>query len=310
MNPTLPPLRALQAFESFGRLGSVNAAARSLGVTPGAISQQLRLLEEHVGVVLLIRDGRRATLTPAARAYHELISQGFGRLVLAQDYIVAHRQSEELTISGLPTLMQKWINPRLPGFLGAERDLSIRILATHDEPDPHMLEQTFRLTYGEAARRYLHARVLFTDDCFPACSPDFLRRHPEALDPARLAHLPLLAIDWGAVYSTEPHWRDWFAAQGVTDLPVLHPVAVHSVSSLAIEAAVDGQGAVLAQYSFAEADLRAGRLVRLSESSLQMPDPYYICWGPVTLDRPVARDFLNWMMRATKPLRGRTLQPS
>ena len=87
MTSSLPPLRALQAFECFGRTGSVNAAARALGVTPGAISQQLRLLEEHLGVVLLVKDGRRAALTPAARAYHELISQGFGRLALAQAWL-------------------------------------------------------------------------------------------------------------------------------------------------------------------------------------------------------------------------------
>lgn len=308
MTPTLPPLRALQAFECFGRLGSVNAAARALGVTPGAISQQLRLLEDHVGVVLLVKDGRRATLTPVARSYHEMLSQGFGRLALAQDYIIAHRQSEELTISGLPTLLQKWLNPLLPEFQQQASALSLRVLATHQEPDPQMLEQTFRLTYGEAARRYVHARALFTDQCFPVCSPDFLRRHPQARDPENLARLPLIGIDWGAAYTTEPHWRDWFAAQGLTDLAVIRPVAVHSLSSMALEAAVAGQGAVLAQGSFVETALRAGALVRLSEASLPMPDPYFVCWGPATLDRPEARDFLNWLLRASKALRSQTVQ--
>ncbi|WP_347265800.1 LysR substrate-binding domain-containing protein [Paracoccus sp. (in: a-proteobacteria)] len=308
MNPTLPPLRALQAFECFGRLGSVNAAARALGVTPGAISQQLRLLEEHVGVVLLVKDGRRAALTPVARSYHELLSQGFSRLALAQDYIVAHRQSEELTISGLPTLLQKWLNPLLPEFQQAAGELEIRVLATHQEPDPHMLEQAFRLTYGAAARRYLHARALFTDQCFPVCSPDFLRRHPEARDPAGLARLPLIGIDWGTGYTTEPDWRDWFAARGLGDLAAIRPVAVHSLSGMAIEAAEAGQGAVLAQGSFVETPLRTGQLVRLSPASLQMPDPYFVCWGPATLDRPAARDFLNWLVRICKPLRNATLQ--
>lgn len=310
MNPSLPPLRAPQAFECFGRVGSVNAAARALGVTPGAISQQLRLLEEHVGIVLLIKDGRRATLTPAARAYHELLSQGFGRLALAQDYIMAHKQSEELTISGFPTFMHKWLNPRLPEFQASARDLAIRVISTHQEPDPQMLEHSFRLTYGEAARRYLHSRALFTDHCFPACAPAFLERNPQAREPAALARLPLIGIDWGDGYTTEPHWRDWFEAQGLDDIPAIRPVAVHSMSSLALEAAISGQGAVLAQGSFVADDLRAGRLVRLSEASLTLPDPYFICWGPTTLDRPVARDFLNWLMRATRPLRGQTVQPS
>lgn len=308
MTSSLPPLRALQAFECFGRTGSVNAAARALGVTPGAISQQLRLLEEHLGVVLLVKDGRRAALTPAARAYHELISQGFGRLALAQDYITAHKQNEELTISGFPTFMLKWLNPRLPEFHASAPDLAIRVLATHQEADPMMLEQTFRLTYGEAAQRYLHSRVLFTDHCFPACAPGFLERYPQATDPAALAGLPLIGIDWGGGYTTEPHWRDWFLAQGLEDLPAIRPITVHSLSSLALDAAMAGEGAVLAQGAFVAEDLRAGRLVRLSDACLTMPDPYSICWGSTTLDRPVARDFLNWLMRITKPLR--TVQPS
>lgn len=310
MNPSLPPLRALQAFECFGRIGSVNAAARALGVTPGAISQQLRLLEEHLGVVLLVKDGRRATLTPAARAYHELISQGFGRLALAQDYIKAHKQNEELTLSGFPTILHKWLNPLLPQFQASATDLAIRVIATHQEPDPQMLEQTFRLTYGEAAHRYQHSRALFTDHCFPACSPEFLQRHPEARDPAALPGLPLIGIDWGEIYSTEPHWRDWFNAQGLDHVAPIRPVAVHSMSSLALDTAIGGQGVVLAQGSFVAEDLRAGRLVRLSDASLVLPDPYYICWGPTTLDRPVARDFLNWLMRASREFRAQTLQRS
>lgn len=67
MTGTLPPLRDLQTFEAFGRLGSVTAAARALGGTPGAVSQQLRLLEDHAGLLLIVKEGRRATLTPTGR---------------------------------------------------------------------------------------------------------------------------------------------------------------------------------------------------------------------------------------------------
>ncbi|HRO13739.1 MAG TPA: LysR family transcriptional regulator [Paracoccus sp. (in: a-proteobacteria)] len=307
MNTGLPPLRALQAFEAFGRLGSVNGAARALGVTPGAISQQLKLLEEHVGLPLFVKDGRRAVLTPAARAYHDLVSQGFDRLLLAQDYIVSHRLNDELTISGLPTLLQKWLNPIVPAFQAAAGEIPIRIVATHQESDPRTLEQSFRLTYGKAAQRYAHSRVLFTDRCFPVCSPGFLERHPEARDPAVMARLPLIDIDWGAAYASVPRWGDWFAAEGIGAVPV-RPVAVHSLSSLAIEAAASGQGAVLAQASFVASDLQSGRLLRLSDHSLQMPEPYLICWGPMTLGRTPAREFLNWIMMETKSLRGATVK--
>ena len=307
MATAIPPLRALQAFDAFGRLGSVNAAASALGVTPGAISQQLHLLEDHVGVPLMLRDGRREVLTPAGRSYHDLVAQGFGRLIVAQDYIHAHRRAEHLTISGFPTLLHKFVNPRLGSFAtGTEH--TIRIIATHQEPDPQTMEQMFRLTYGEASKRFAHARVLYTDHCFPVCSPRFLARHPEARDPAALIRLPLIAIDWGQGYTSEPDWRDWFLAQGLTDPAGVRPGLVHSMSSLALDAAADDQGAVLAQGSFVQDDLQSGRLVRLSPVSLPMPDPYHVCWGPSTLDQGIARSFLNWLMRLTKPLRAETVE--
>jgi len=304
----LPPLRAMQIFEAFGRLGTVHATAQELNVTPGAVSQQLRLLEEHLDMVLLVKDGRRAALTPAARGYHELISQGFGRFALAQDYIAEHRVAQELTLSCLPTLLQRWLNPLLPAFQAAAQESTLRLIAQDLEPDSHMLEHMFRLTYGEAGRRYTHSRVLFTDHCFPAASPDFLARHPEALTADGLSRLPLIGIDWGAQYTTEPHWRDWFKMQLTADPPPLRHVAIYSASGMGLEAAAAGQGAVLAQWSFARGDLESGRLVRLSPDRLALPDPYFICWGQTTLDRPVARQFLNWLMQMAKSMRDQMQQ--
>lgn len=299
----LPPLRALQIFEAFGRLGTIHATAQELHVTPGAVSQQMRLLEQHLDMVLTVKDGRRAALTPAARGYHELVSQAFGRLLLAQDYIAEHRVAQELTVSSLPTVLQRWLNPLLPSFQAAVKDTSLRLIVQDLEPDQHMLEHTFRLTYGEIGRRYTHSRVLFTDFLFPAASPEFVARYPQAMTPEGLAELPLIGIDWGAQYSNEPHWRDWFKAQMAAEPPPLRHVAIYSASGMGLEAAASGQGAVLAQHSFARDDMASGRLVRLSPASLPLPDPYYVCWGQTTLDRPVARQFLDWLMQVSKPLR-------
>lgn len=279
-------------------------------MTTGAISQQLRLLEDHVGVSLILREGRGARPTPAGRIYHEMISQGFDRLFRAQDFISNHRISEELTISGLPTLVQKWLNPRIHRFQALVGEIPIRFVATHRETQTAMLEQMFRLTYGQAAQRYPHARVLFTDTCFPACSPAFLAAHPEAATAEGLSGLPLIGIDWGMDHSAAPHWSDWFASEGVEPLTPIRLVAVHSLSSIALETAAAGQGAVLAQSSFAAADLEAGKLVRLSPRTIPMPQPYYICWGPMTLERGVAREFLNWIIVESKGQRSSSIEKS
>lgn len=87
-----------------------------------------------------------------------------------------------------------------------------------------------------------YSRVLFTDHCFPACSPDFLKRFPQAVTPEGLAAVPLVGIDWGGGYASEPQWCEWFESQGVRPAPPVRPVAVYSLSGLALDAAVDGRG--------------------------------------------------------------------
>lgn len=301
MKPFLPPMRALQAFEALGRLGSVSGAAEDLGVTSGAISQQLKALEDHLGMKLTIKDGRRATLTAEAKAYHEMISAGFDKLRSAQGILLQQKSGVDLKVSGLPTLLLKWLNPQLHKFQTVAQEARIRLEATHQEPDAQMPDHTFRLTYGTISRRFPHAHVLFTDTCFPVCSPDFLKKHPEAETPEGLAKLPLIEIDWGPAYANVPRWKDWFEFQN-HGAARLRQIAVHSLSGSALEAAAGGQGVALAQLSFASFDIELGRLVRLSPQALEMPEPYFVCWGNTALEQANARKFLNWLMSVARAL--------
>ena len=300
MKSYLPPLRALQAFEAFGRLGSVGSAAQELGVTSGAISQQLKILEDHLGIQIVLKDGRRAALTRPAQSYFDMVTGGFDRLRAAQAVLERARSGADLKVSGLPTLLLKWLNPQLHRFQSVTQDSPIRLEATHLEPDATMQGEMFRLTYGAVAERFPHFRPIFTDLCFPVCSPDFLQQHPEARTPEGLAGLPQIDIDWGPAYASVPRWRHWFAQHGM-DAAGPRPIAVHSLSSSALEAAA-GQGVALAQRSFASVDLELGRLVRLSDDCLRMPEPYYVCWGEGVLEHPNARAFLNWLISIARPL--------
>jgi len=230
MRSPLPPLRALQAFESFGRLGSVNAAARELGVTSGAISQQIKLLEDHLQIPLIMKDGRRAALAPMAKSYHVIVSAGFKKLQHAQALLAKQASEQDVNVSGLPTLLLKWLQPRLKVFEARHEEISIRLEATHGEPDPEYLNHMFRLTYGAVSETYPHARPLFHDICFPVCSPAFLRTHPEALDPVMLSGLPWVDIDWGPEYASVPKLNTWLEGQGLGRLK-RKPTSTHSLSS-------------------------------------------------------------------------------
>lgn len=300
MQSILPPLRALQAFEAFGRLGSVNAAARELGVTPGAISQQIKGLEDHVNMTLIMKDGRRAALAPKAHGYHAVLSAGFEKLAQAHHLLAQQMVDMDVHVSGLPTLLLKWLNPRLHQFEARSGAASIRLEATHVEPDPEFLDHMFRLTYGHVSTTFPHSRVLFHDQCFPVCSPDFLENHPHDMDTEGLSGLPWIDIDWGPAYASVPRLTDWLTAHGLPP-PSHRPTSVHSLSSSALEAAANHQGITLAQQSFAAADLDLGRLVRLSPHSVKMPEPYFICWGPLMSQNGKSRDFLNWVLAEAVP---------
>jgi LysR family glycine cleavage system transcriptional activator len=301
MSRPLPPLRALQAFEAVGRLGSVGAAARELGVTPGAISQKVRQLEEHVGAPLIVKDGRGLALSGTGRAYHELVAEGFRAFRRAQHFADRLRDSHDIAVSGLPSLMIRWLNPLLGGFRASDGGSTFRLECTHVEPDPRLIDVTFRLTYGDLAQPFPYSRPLFRDCCFPVCAPAFLDAHPEARSAEGLRGLPLVRIGWGPAHPDPPGWADWFERAGVAG-PERAPIASFQLSSLALETVAAGEGVALGQASFVARDLVEGRLARLSEDALPLPQPYMVCWGEAALEAPAAREFLDWLLAAARPL--------
>ena len=110
---TLPPLRALQVFDTLGRCGGVVETARRLGVSPGAVSQQIKILEDSLGMRLLAKEGKRLRLTPAGVRYHETCAAAFESLRVAGAEIERVRNRRSLSVSALPSLLSKWLAPRI-----------------------------------------------------------------------------------------------------------------------------------------------------------------------------------------------------
>ena len=159
----LPPMRALQAFEAFGRLGSATAAAAELGVTIGAISQQLRHAEDMAGLRLVERQGRSLVLTTHGRQYHADVTAGFDQLRYAQTRLDHARSATALTISCLPSLAVKWISGQLFDWQAAHPATSVRLIGNDSEPRFGDDPVDFRLSYGEMITRFTHRTELFTD---------------------------------------------------------------------------------------------------------------------------------------------------
>lgn len=175
--PGVPALRSLQAFEALGRCGSVTAAAADLGLTPGAVSQQLRKLEGELGMPLVERQGRGLRLTTWGKLYFDEIAAAFERMRRAQAVVTrARTQEESLVVSCLPSIASKWLARRLFDWQASHPGAQVRLIGTDTEPSFGSDSVDFRISYGARRRRFEHWAELFTDFVTPVCAPALLRR--------------------------------------------------------------------------------------------------------------------------------------
>lgn len=291
-------MRALQAFEAFGRLGSATSAAAELGVTVGAISQQLRKVEGEVGLRLVERRGKSIALTSRGRQYHEGVKLGFDKLRSAQAMVEQGREERSLTLSCLPSLASKWIGGQLLDWQMANPTATVRLIGDDAEPTFEGNAVDFRISYGDLVKRFDHRSELFADYVVPACAPAILKRF-QIESPQDVLGAPLLGISWAREQGAAPGWSDWAHVIGAPCLQVAGEVAF-SMSSAAIDAAINGRGFVLAQFSMAGEDIAAGRLVVPFDIRLQLSQPYSLAWNPSALEKPFGRELRTWIQSISR----------
>ena len=296
----LPPLRSLQAFEAVARTGSVMAAAHEMAVSPGAVSQQLRKLEDLLGLRLFERRGKGMELSTWGRLYFKELAGAFDSLRAAQHHLWRLRTASGLTVSCLSSVASKWLGTLLFDWQATHADVAARpqlqLVGAEREPDLQSGETDFRISYGEQARHHAHHTELFTDWVVPVCAPALLASRP-VMKPADLLQLPLIGIAWESVHLPPPNWADWARSAGLEDSAVAGALAF-SLSSAAIDAALAGRGLVLAPMSMVTGDLMEGRLLMPFDHRLQLPQPYFLAWDRAALNKPFGREFQQWVLAA------------
>lgn len=302
----LPPLRALHAFEAFGRLGSVAATADELSVTSGAISQQLKLAEAAVGFRLLERNGKNLSLTNLGKSYHAKITVAFDQLRRAGAEIGALRAETPLMLSCLPSLASKWLGPPLFDWQ-ADSGANVRLVGASSEPRAGDEPIDFRISYGDRVSSFENYTELFTDWVVPACSPAYLAKHP-VIHPRDILDCSLLDIQWDSGYQQPPSWSDWAEGIGARRYPTGRELRF-SISSAAIDAAINGRGFVLAQLSMVRQDLTAGRLVAPLDQRMKLSQTYYLAWHRGALEKPSAIELRNWIIKLSRLQSAMNLQP-
>jgi LysR family glycine cleavage system transcriptional activator/LysR family transcriptional regulator of beta-lactamase len=289
MSRSLPPLNALRAFEASARHVSFTAAASELGVSQAAVSRFVRILEENLGVQLFERQRNKLELTEAGSSLAPELGATFSRIErLMQETKARGQKTNVLTVGIGPTLATRWLIPRLGRFAAAYPHIEIRI-ATGGAVAPFNEEWTCAVRLGEDPWPGFIADRLFTMDLVLVCSPDVARRLRR---PADLASVSLLRVR-----HAPKDWSRWWIAAGLPEetFARLTPGPVFDHYGLALQAAVDGLGAVLAMSAYVEADLAAGRLVAPFPLSIPKIEAWYLIRRPAREHDASLQIFRKWL---------------
>ena len=260
MAGNLAHLNALRAVEVSARLGSFTRAAEELGVTPAAVGQQVRILEDFLGRKLFDRTPDGLRVTAAASSALAELHGGFNRLEAGFNRLAGSSAGNRLSVSVAPTLAWKWLAPRIQGLYERCPEIDLRMDASLGLVDIAGGEFDLVIRYGEEEREGLETDLLFEEYTLPVCAPGLCDFANNAPGEKQLLSQPLLHIEGESSDAGVPNWRDWGARYGLED-ELLDVGPRYPQTGMAIQAAVNGQGVGLCNLTAVIDDLVAGRLV-------------------------------------------------
>ncbi len=304
----LPPLAALRAFEAASRHLSFKQAAAELHVTPAAISQQIKALEDYLGVSLFRRLTRALEITPLGLAMLPKLREGFECFAAALE---TTRQSDEgvLTVTAPPSLATRWLLPRLPRFAALHPEAKLRLasesaavdrrggakMGADTALDMRDAASVLAIRYGLGNYPGYQVEPIFAPDWVPVCSPRLATVERPLATPADLLHHVLIHDETIADEERQPSWQEWLAGAGVSHLHAERGPRF-SNAVLAVEAALDGQGVALALKPLVEADVAAGRLLIPFTHAVASPYAYFLVMHKALAGRPAVAAFRDWLM--------------
>jgi LysR family transcriptional regulator, glycine cleavage system transcriptional activator len=284
----LPPLNALKAFEAAARHESFTRAAEELSVTQGAVSHQVKALEAELGLKLFNRERQRLVITEAGAGYLIVIRDALDRIAMGTERLLQRQTSGALTISTSPDFAAKWLVHRLGRFSEAHPEIDLRVSATLHHVDFAGEDVDLAVRHGDGNWPGLMTQRLCNEELFPVCSPKLLAGRQRIKQARDVLKFPLLHI------GDRRDWSKWLQQVGVEDVEISQGVVMNR-DSMAIDAAVDGQGIVLARTTLASWDLLCGRLVTPLTSALKVAKTYWVVSPKATAELPKIVAFREWL---------------
>lgn len=287
----LPPLDTLIAFEAAARYLSFTQAAKELHLTQAAVSQQIRSLEEYLGVPLFIREHRSVSLTQQGRDYQHTVAAALTQVANATLDIRVVDRDNTLTIGADQSISTLWLLPKLNDFQTRYPEIKLRLVASDLQEDCINRNVDVSFFFGGGRWRGYESVRLFRERVYPVCSPDYLERSGPVNTVAELVNHNLIEFEdnnWNSL-----NWRRWLNAKKV-DLPVERHCLSLTSYPLAIEAARNGQGIALGwNHLLGREDDSHGLINPLGEA-VETDHGYFMLWHKDRQLTPETQAFISW----------------
>ncbi len=286
----LPSLHALATFEASARHRSFKRSADELNVTAGAVSRQIKTLEQDLGAALFNRAQSGLVLTAQGELLRGVLSDAFVRIGETVGQI-RRGQQPQVTVASTHAFAKCWLMPRMMKFWQGHPEVCVNHLISDDGRDYRRAEVDLRIRYGFGSWLGETAVKLFDDLLYPVAAPSFVRRHGSAA-PADLPKLPLLHVDW-----VDPDWTSWdellrrghVAHSGLTGRRF-------SNFDVALQACQDGQGVAVGWHRMVDGLVASGKLVRFTSLTVPAPGGYYLTWNAGLTLKGQAAEFRDWLV--------------
>jgi len=287
-------LNALSTFVCVSRHLSFTKAARELNLTQGAVSIQIKQLEQELGFQLFRRETRKILLTPEGRELLEVVEPALLRIQAKIDALHAQDEDETLTVSTLPSFAAKWLIPRIPKFQKQYPEINLRVHTCDHMVDFFKEKVDCAIRYGLGNYPGLSVHYLIDEVFVPVCSPALIKAEHPLNDPGDIQYYQLLHDDYGVKdYNTT--WKEWARANGIQQLDVERGLQFGQ-ADFVIQAAIARQGIALARETLIGDDVKAGLLIPLFDSTVSTKYASYFV-TPFEFERKEkVAIFRDWVM--------------
>jgi LysR family glycine cleavage system transcriptional activator len=289
----LPPLKCLVAFEASARHLSLTRAAQELGISREAVSRQIRVLEEHLGIKLFDRLHRAIALTSSGKKFQVVVRESLENIAYVTGAIRRPGRPFKITVSATIAITSFWLTPRIAQFRAKHPNVEIHV-AVSDTPKNLIADGIdVGLRYGDGKWKGLQAFRLFDVDSYPVCSPAYLENTAPLATPSELLHHNLINLD-GAPHAAEDWWW-WLNGHGVTIPKSFKTLGFDSYDNV-IQAALDGQGVALGFSGLVTKLIAEGRLLRPIEAQLSRGLAVYLVKPSGIKPAPRVQGFIDWIL--------------